>query len=177
MSRWIESLETKVDLLKPRSVQPASQGQGPNSTQPGAQELKEAISGVERHMERAKRIAKQAEDSLQGALAVAQEVTTKAGEVTVHAQAVHEELQDARQVYEDTVKLQEEVSRQTKTAVTKMENLHGQVTGLAHKAAEEVKNATVKRRKPCERRSPARWRKPKTSVQPTSVRPTPLRPA
>ena len=86
MSRWIESLETKVDLLKPRSVQPASQGQGPNSTQPGAQELKEAISGVERHMERAKRIAKQAEDSLQGALAVAQEVTSKAGDVTVHAQ-------------------------------------------------------------------------------------------
>ena len=88
-------------------------------------------------MERAKRIAKRAEDSLQGALAVAQEVTTKAGDVTVHAQAVHEELQDARQVYEDTVKLQEEVSRQTKTAVTKMENLHRQVTGLAHKTAEE----------------------------------------
>ena len=88
-------------------------------------------------MERAKRIAKQAEDSLQGVLAVAQEVTTKAGDVTVHAPAVHEELQDARQVYEDTVKLQEEVSRQTKTAVTKTENLHGQVTGLAHKAAAE----------------------------------------
>ena len=139
MSRWIESLETKVDLLKPRSVQPASYGQGPNSAQPGAQELKEAISGVERHMERAKRIAKEAEDSLQGALAVAQEETTKAGDVTVHAQAVHEELQDARQVSKDTVKLQEEVSRQTKTAVTKMENLHGQVTGLAHKAAEEKK--------------------------------------
>ena len=47
MSRWIESLETKVDLLKPRSVQPASQGQGPSSAQPGAHELKEAISGVE----------------------------------------------------------------------------------------------------------------------------------
>ena len=28
ISRWIESLETKVDLLKPRSVQPASQGHG-----------------------------------------------------------------------------------------------------------------------------------------------------
>ena len=91
-------------------------------------------------MERARRIAKQAEDSFQGALAVAQEVTTKAGDVTVHAQAVHKELQDARQVYEDTIKLQEEVSRQTKTAVTRMEHLHGQVTGLAHKAAEENKS-------------------------------------
>ena len=139
MSRWIESLGTKVDLLQPRFVQPASQGQVPNSAEPGAQESKEAISGVERHMERAKRIAKQAEVSLQGALAVAQEVTTKAGDVTVHAQPVHEELQNARQVYEDTVKLQEEVSRQTKTAVTRMETLHGQVTGLARKAAEEKK--------------------------------------
>ena len=90
-------------------------------------------------MDRAKRIVKQAEDSLQGALAVAQEVTTEAVYVTVHAQAVHEELQNARQVYEDTIKLQEEVSRQTKTAVTRMENLHGQVTGMAHTAAEEKK--------------------------------------
>ena len=42
--RWSESLETKRDLLEPRSVQPASQGQGPNPAQQGAQELKEAIS-------------------------------------------------------------------------------------------------------------------------------------
>ena len=90
-------------------------------------------------MERAKTMAKQAEHSLQGALAVAQEVTTKAGDVRVHAQAVHGELQDAQQVYEDTVKLQEEVSRRTKNAVTKMENQHGQVTELAQKAAEEKK--------------------------------------
>ena len=53
MSRWFLNLETKVDLLQPRSVSPASQGQGPNSAQPGAQELKETISGVERHVERA----------------------------------------------------------------------------------------------------------------------------
>ena len=90
-------------------------------------------------MERVKRIAKQADNSLQGALAVAQEVTTKAGDVTVHAQAVHEELQDARQVYEDTVKLQEEVSRQTKTAVTKMENLHGQVKGYGPQGSRRKK--------------------------------------
>ena len=139
MRRSIENLETKVDQLQPKSGPPASQGQGGNSAQPGTHELKEAISGVERHMDRAKRIGKQAEDSLRRALEVAQEVTIKAGDVTVHPQVVHEELQDARPVYEDTIKLQDKVSRQTKTALTRMENLHGQVTRLAHTAAEEKK--------------------------------------